>query len=68
VIIPNKAAQPPVWGNNEIPDPSRFVDGEGSLYLAVHFQPDSPGTIDDLWIKITLVQKNGTSVTFDGGR
>jgi hypothetical protein len=56
----------PVWGGIAIDEPARFVDAQGNIILAMHFQPGSNGVIKDIWLQMTAVDNNGKIISLGG--
>jgi tetratricopeptide (TPR) repeat protein len=55
----------PNWGQNKIDDPSRFVDSQGSIYLAVHYHDGDIGSINNIWFTLYVTLEDGSSLTID---
>ncbi|MEW5872487.1 MAG: tetratricopeptide repeat protein [Chloroflexota bacterium] len=56
-----------LWGDSDIPDPGRFVDEQGRIYVAVRYPVEKRGTILNLAFTLVGVAEDGSEVKFGWG-
>jgi len=55
----------PLWGENSIKQPMRYVDDQGNLYLAVYYVDEKPLSIENLWVTIHATTTDGSTIMID---
>ncbi len=54
-----------VWGANPVQDPSQYVDVDGNLFIAVRYEDEMEGTIDNLWPTLKVITSDGSTILLD---
>ncbi len=55
----------PVWGANPVENPSRYIDSQGNLFVAIRYEDYLTGYIDNAWPTLTVITDEGATVTLD---
>jgi hypothetical protein len=55
----------PAWGANPVEKPSRYVDLQGNLYVAIRYDDVLTGYIDNVWPMLIVKTSDGAIVTLD---